>query len=129
MPSVLIVVLLALSLVGFLSYSLVSQFFDVATNLPNYRGEINKKIDHFRGGGKLTTTLQNIQNTVTAAPATQPTSGPTSGPTTNPAESLETALASPGESLAAKTPPGARLCQTSPPTIRCLFGSLKPPHQ
>jgi predicted PurR-regulated permease PerM/methylmalonyl-CoA mutase cobalamin-binding subunit len=74
-PAVLIVVGLALCLVGFLTYQLMTQVYQVANELPQYRAEIRAKVDQFRGGGALQKTLDNIENTVT--PTTSPTTGPT----------------------------------------------------
>src|SRR5947209_1185828 len=91
--AVLLVVLLAVGLVGYLSYTLVTQFFQVANKLPDYSDEIRAKLKPLHGAGKVSQTLHKIENTVTgptSAPSTHPTSAPTSAPAAAP-------TATPGE--------------------------------
>ena len=90
-PSVLIVVALTTCLFGFLTYTLLTQFVEVADRLPDYQSEIQKKLKQLRTPGKLTQTLENLQRTV------EPTSQPATAPTSQPATlATSTAPATPG---------------------------------
>jgi predicted PurR-regulated permease PerM len=52
LPSVLIVVLLALMLLGGTGYFISRQINALIANLPSYQGELNKKVEALRGMGK-----------------------------------------------------------------------------
>src|SRR5438270_5203550 len=60
--AVLLVVLVAVGLVGYLAYILATQFVEVANRLPQYGDEIRAKTQRFHGAGKLTQPLKNIEN-------------------------------------------------------------------
>src|ERR1700722_12908137 len=59
-PAALIVVALALGLVAFMAYQLVTQVYQVAEQLPTYRIEIRAKLDRVRGSGNIEKTFENL---------------------------------------------------------------------
>jgi predicted PurR-regulated permease PerM len=91
-PAVLIVVVLALCLVGFLTRVLFTQFVDVATKLPEYRDQIREKVEHLRGSaGGLGRAAGAVERTIQSVkPATS--SQPSTSPTTHPIDAVATAV-------------------------------------
>jgi predicted PurR-regulated permease PerM len=84
LPSVILVVLLALMLLGGAGYFISRQINALIVNLPNYQGELNKKVETLRGMGKgsvlekIEETWRNIKR-VFGADAEDPTSANTGG--------------------------------------------------
>lgn len=87
-PSVLLVVILALSLVGLLGWVMKSQFVQIANKLPDYREEITSKIARLRGstGGlgeaasKIERTVKEVAMPSSTQPATTSTAPSSAGP-------------------------------------------------
>src|SRR4051812_6946947 len=80
-PSVLIVVVVALALVVGLGYMVEQQFVQIANALPQYKDQIRRKVDHLRGsGGGIGTAVKQIE-TVTKA-VTPGGGSPTTAPAT-----------------------------------------------
>jgi predicted PurR-regulated permease PerM len=86
-PSVLIVVTLALGLLATIGYVVYLQAEELGNDLPEYQKNITSKLERVmprRGGilSKLQNTAEQISKTVASEPATEPTTGPASASST-----------------------------------------------
>lgn len=86
-PSVLIVVLLSLGMVGGLGYLVTSELLKLVENSEIYKANIKRKVDAFRGKGgvveKLTESVDKaraVMEEVSKAPDTQPATQPATVP-------------------------------------------------
>jgi predicted PurR-regulated permease PerM len=77
-PSVMLVLIVSLSLVGGIGWIVANQLIDVINELPNYTSNIRKKMESFHGphGGSLAKATDNVQQLtkeLSAPPANQAT--------------------------------------------------------
>jgi predicted PurR-regulated permease PerM len=104
--STLLVVLVALSVIGALGWTVERRFVQIVDKLPDYRDAIRTKFARLtRSGGVVEKVRAEIKQTIAETPASQPTSAtqPTTEPATQPDGSP---AAAPAVSVQVHVPPG-----------------------